>query len=120
VNGYRFSSGSLVAEAGTSVSNKIPIKKGDIIKISGVTLRENQDRLCVNINRADNGQEAGAVGYFNSGVLVGSTKLMSYKGYEDGVYTFFVEGEYTGTINSFRFSMPTPSDFSKVKIYTNQ
>ena len=115
VNNYRFSSSGLAAQAGTSVSNKIQIKKGDTIKISGVTLRENTDRLYVNIIEGD-GEEGQAIGYFNSSVLSGGSKIMSYKGYEDGVYTFFVENEYTGTINYFRFAMPTPTDFSKVKV----
>ena len=115
VNGYRFSSSGLAVQEGTSVSNKIQIKKGDTIKISGVTLRESQDRLCVGfINSA--GEDTYAVGYFNVGVIIGGTKLMSYKGYADGVYTFFVENGYTGTINYFRFAMPTPTNFSKVKV----
>ena len=130
VNGYRFSSSGLAIQEGTSVSNKIQIKKGDTIKISGVTLRENQDRLCVNITTSGTGEDVDALGYFNIGVLVGGAKAMSYKGYADGVYTFFVESEYTGTINYFRFAMPTPTNFSKVKViregtelditYTNQ
>ena len=86
------------------------------IKISGATLRENQDRLCVNITTRTTGEVADTLGYFNVGVVIGDTKLMSYKGYADGVYTFFVESEYTGTINHFRFAMPTPTNFSKVKV----
>ena len=116
VNGYRFSSSKLVVQEGTSVSNKIQIKKGDTIKISGVTLRESQDRLCVNISIGDIGEKVDTLGYFNNGVIIGGSKLMSYKGYEDGVYTFFVDGDHTGTINSFRFAMPTPTNFSKVKV----
>lgn len=116
VNGYRFSSSGLVAQEGTSVSNKIQIKKGDTIKISGVTLRESQDRLYVNFSRGDTGEEGQILSYFNLGASVGSAKVMSYKGYSDGVYTFFVESEYAGTINHFRFAMPTPTNFSKVKV----
>ena len=112
VNGYRFSSSGLAAEAGSSVSNKIPIQKGDIIKISGVTLRENADRLCVNVTRTDTGEDGDQLGYFNNGIV----DVMSYTGCVDGVYTFIVEDEYDGPINYFRFAMPTPTDFSKVKV----
>ena len=71
--------------------------------------------MCVDFNNSI-GEDTDAVGYFNVGVVIAGTKLMSYKGYADGVYTFFVENEYTGAINHFRFAMPTPTNFSKVKV----
>lgn len=118
-NNYRFSSSGPAVETGTSISNMIPIKKGDTIIISGVTLRENADRIAVNVTEAD-GDNATCYGYFNNGVQTGGDTLISYKGYENGAYTFVVEDEFSGEIHYFRFAMPTPTDFSKVKVQITQ
>ena len=115
VNNYRYSSSGLSVQNGTSVSNIILITKGDTIKISGVTLRENTDRMCVNTTQA-NGTVTDALGYFNSGISAGGVALIEYKGYENGVYTFYIPNTYSGSINHLRFAMQTPSDFSKVKV----
>lgn len=116
VNDYRFSSSGLAVQAGTSVSNIIPIKKGDTIKISGVTLRENTDRLCINITTQTTGERANCLGYFNAGIVVGGVSVCEYKGDKSGSYTFYIPNTYSGEINYLRFAMETPSDFSKVKV----
>lgn len=115
VNGYRYSSSGLAAEAGTSVSNKILIQKGDTIKISGVTLREGKDRVYIDLTTL-NGSSGQAIGYFNNGASSGGVTVIEYKGYSDGVYTFYIPSTYAGEINYFRFAMPTPTNFSEIKV----
>ena len=115
VNNYRFSSSGLSAEAGTSVSNIIPIQKGCTIKISGVTLREGQDRVYIGLTTSS-GLSGQAIAYFNNGASSGGVAVIEYKGYSDGVYTFYIPSTYAGIINYFRFAMPTPTNFNSVVV----
>lgn len=123
VNGYRFDSGgNPSAQAGTSLSNKVqldrPLTAGDVIRIKGVTLRENADRVILSVLTAS-GTEAYPAGYFQNGAVFSGDALISYDGLEDGVYTFTI-GSYGGTINYFRFAMPTPTDASAVIVTVNE
>ena len=113
VNGYRFSSSGISAQSGTTVSNTISCKNGDVIRIKGVTLREGTDRIQIIGN--DFGNDA--VAYFNNGYTVGDNTYVSYDGLIDGVYTFAVKHE---NITGFRFAMPTPADANSVIVTVNE
>ena len=116
VNGYRFSSSGPSAQAGTTLSNVIPCKNGDVIRVKGVTLTENTHRVAVDIAPAG-GTTAPNYQYFN----VGLSSAWSYDGIgADGAYTFTINATYSGTITNFRFAMPTPSDASTVIITVNE
>lgn len=120
VNGYRFSSASIAAENGTTLSNYIPCKNGDIIKIKGVNLRENADRIAIYIMRTDTNAYQWSYGYHNVGVDLGGkivTELLSHK---DGVYTFKLLCNTPHIIKGFRFAMPTPTDPSQVIVTVNE
>ena len=92
VNGYRYSSSGPAAKNRTSISNIIPIEKGDTVKNSGVTLREGTDRVVINTSQTS-GNVVDAMGYFNDGIPVVG---FEYQGYEDGVYTFYLTDSYEG------------------------
>lgn len=116
VNGYRYgSSGGPSAQAGTTLSNLIPCKKGDVIRIKGVTLRENTDRIAVFYPGSENGTR----GYFNNGITASNTPV-SYDGLSDGVYKFTISSTSTEEIYGFRFAMPTPDDASAVIVTVNE
>lgn len=117
VNGYRYSSsGGPSAQSGTTISNTIPCKKGDVIRIKGVTLRENTDR----INLFHSGTEHGARGYFNVGISSTAGVGVTYDGLVEGVYKFTISADGDYEVTGFRFAMPTPEDASEVIITVNQ
>ena len=120
VNGYRISSSGITAQEGTTLSNPITCKSGDIIRIKGVNLRENTDRLSVYIFRQDIQEYGWSHGYYNVGIDLGGnivTELLSHK---DGVYTFKLLYNTPHIISKLRFAMPTPIDASDVIITVNQ
>lgn len=119
VNGYRFgSSGAPSAQSGTTVSNMVACKGGDVIRIKGVTLRENIDRVAIHLGGND--ETNYSRGYFNVGVTFGNDSPVIYNGLEDGVYTFTLSNWGSNVIDGFRFAMPTPEDASKVIITVNE
>lgn len=120
VNGYRLSSTGVSAQSGTSLCNTIDVKNGDVIRISGVTLRENVDRTLIEIVRADTGETVEDYQYFQNDHLSGNKVSLSYDGLENGVYKFSIPADYSNTVKSFRFAMPTPEDASKVIITVNE
>lgn len=121
VNGYRFSSGGISAQAGTTLSNIIPITYGDVIRIKGVTLRNSADRWQFGFIQVGQTVETLAVGYYNTDYKAGAITYLKYNGYENGVYTYTVTPETWGhTPKSFRFAMPTPANANDVIITINQ
>ena len=119
VNGYRFGSGGTPsAQSGTSISNSIACKTGDVIRIKGVTLRENNDRVGVHVVGKD--ALTYTVGYFQVGVVAGEHNPVVFNGLKDGVYTFTISSWGTSVIDGFRFAMPTPADASTVIITVNE
>ena len=119
VNGYRFSSTAISAQAGTTLSNVIECTNGDVIRIKGVTLRSGTDRFAVNRTADSTGVTADSYGYYNSPAAIGGNALWSFDGLTDGVYKFTI-GSGAFTVNSLRFAMPTPEDASSVIITVNE
>ena len=122
VNNYRISSSGISTESGTTLSNIIPCKSGDTIRIKGVTLRSSKDRVAVYYNNLEGTMAANSIapGYFQNGVVSGQDTVATYNGLEDGVYSFTVSnwGEYV--VTGFRFAMPTPTDASAVVVTVNE
>lgn len=110
-SGITSSSGS-----GTTVSNMIPCKNGDVIRIKGVSLRSGTDRIAI----FGSTFSAWAAGYFNNGISLGSINAVVYNGLSNGVYTFTVTTDKTHTYTGIRFAMPTPTDASTVIITVNE
>ena len=108
VNGYRLSSSGLAARADTTVSNSISCKYGDVIRIKGVTLRENDDRICVTFYQ--NGGEVDDLQYWN----VGNTFTCELI---DDVYVVTIQN-----VNAMRlrFAMPTPTNPDAIIVTRNQ
>ena len=115
VNGYRISGDGVTAQAGTTVSNTINCKNGDTIRISGVILRENSDRLAFDMIRSDTGEDYLAASYWNA-----THELFTLNVTDTGVYEITINKNYVHTVKTFRFAMPTPSDASKVIITLNE
>lgn len=122
VNGYRYSSsGDPSAEAGTTVSNMIPIyANGGTLRIKGATLRESKDRIALFITKSD-GSQTSLRGYFNVGIT-NSSGNVTYNGFENDTYTFTItKGTDTSvTLTGIRFAMATPTDADAVIITVNQ
>ena len=116
VNGYRYASSGITAESGTTISNLISCKGGDVIRVKGVKLRD-ADRIAIYFANAS-GTEAFTVGYYGSGITNTSASVV-YNGYENEVYTFTIANG-SGTATGFRFAMPTPTDVSEVIITKNE
>lgn len=113
VNGYRFSSTAISAQSGTTVSNYISCKIGDVIRIKGVTLRENADRFGIYYTR--NNEESKSIAYWNVTHNLFTCSLI------DGVYTItLLEHDGTYNIHDLRFAMPTPADASAVIVTVNE
>ena len=121
VNGYRFGGTTQDIEArnGKTISNFINCRKGDVIRIKGVALEENSDRLAAGVLTSE-GVARYVLGYFNNGAYSGDLAVISYNGLSDGIYTFTVEDDYGGDIIGFRFSMNTPTDPNSVVITVNE
>lgn len=107
VNGYRFSSSAITAQEGTTLSNHIFCKKGDVIRIKGVDLRGSADRFYVYV--PDYGID---LQYWNVGSNFWTCEVV------DGVYVVTIT-DY-GAVERFRFAMPTPTDASKVIVTVNE
>jgi hypothetical protein len=121
VNGYRYSSsGGASAQSGTTLSNPVICTGGDVIRIKGVTLRENTDRICLYTDDEHFTTTDGVRGYFNAGITFGVQAPMIYNGLENGVYTFTLSNWDDYEIKAFRFAMPTPTDASQVIITVNE
>lgn len=124
INGYRFSSGTLSDEytdQPSTVSNSIAVKVGDVVRIKGVTLRENSDRIAIQ-TKANIDTLGYTIGYFNVGITAGSSTPVVYNGLEDGVYTFTISEWADNEIVYFRFAMPTPTaeDANKIIVTVNE
>lgn len=120
VNGYRFSSSGISAQSGTTLSNEIPVKFGDVIRVKGVTLREGADRWQFVTKQID-GTEYAEWQYFNVNMFSGSITYLTYEGVENGIYTYRVTSDtYGHTPISFRIAFPTPTNASDVIITVNQ
>lgn len=107
--GYRLnSSGNVEAQSGTTVSNIIPCKKGDVVRIKGVTPRASADRITT---VASNGTKSNTA-YFS--------------GLPTTAYGYVVNGdvlEITPNVEAcdgIRFAMPTPADASTIIITVNE
>ena len=124
VNGYRFSgsSGAPSTQEGTTISNHIACKGGDVIRIKGVTLRENIDRVAIQTKANVGTEEDYSRGYFNVGITFGTDTPVVYNGLENGVYTFTLSNWGGNEISSFRFTMPTPTaeDANKIIVTVNE
>lgn len=123
VNGYRFSSAGISAQnAGvpSTLSNEIPIKFGDVIRIKGVTLREGSDRWASALTDAE-GEVYTEYQYFNNNLTSGTITYLTYEGVENGVYTYRVTSATNGkTPVSFRIAFPTPTNANDVIITVNE
>ena len=109
VNGYKLSSTGLAARSDSTVSNSIPCAYGDVIRIKGVTLRENDDRICVTFLDA-NGDEWDDLQYWHV---------------ENSFKCELIDDTYVVTIKHsrairFRFAMPTPENANAIIITKNQ
>lgn len=120
VNGYRITSSTIGAQAGTTVSNTIACTNGDVIRIKGVSLRAGTDRIVAYAKEFTTNDWA--AGYFNIGIQLGSLEIVSKCETPDanGVYTFNITTDKTKTITGLRFAMPTPADASAVIITKNE
>lgn len=107
VNGYRFTSSGIGAQAGTTLTNEIPCTTGDVIRFKGAKLRENADRVMLKTTQDSQ------YGYFNNGIPGNVT----FNGVADGVYTFTI---IYGADTYVRFAMPTPADASAIVITVNE
>lgn len=114
VNDQRFSSSGISAQSGTTVSNSIPCKEGDTIRIKGVSLRSNTDRFQVTYTKAD-GSTGNGYDYWNA-----TTSTLFSCVEENGVYVVTMKEHATYTTTGFRFAMPTPADASKVIVTVNE
>lgn len=121
VNGQRFSSSGISAQSGSTVSNPIPCKMGDTIRIKGITFREGTDRIAVPYKRISDSYAGKGIGYFQNGVAVDGISIVRYDGLENGVYTFTLPEQSTYSVDgTFRFAMPTPTDASTVIVTVNE
>ena len=118
-DGYRFSSSGESAKDGTTISNIIPCAKGDIVRVKGITLTENQHRIAVTYTNAETLTESNAYGYINAPATVGGYALWAYA-VEDDVYMFTIQTDTPHTITGIRFAMPTPADASAVIVTVNE
>lgn len=112
VNGYRYSSSGISAQSGTTISNHIPCKVGDVIRIKGVTLRENTDRLGLYYTHEGAATEGKA--YWNATHQLFSCELV------DDVYVLTIKQHEDYVFSSIRFAMPTPTDANAVIITVNE
>lgn len=123
VNGYRFGSAGITAQnAGvpSTLSNEIPIKFGDVIRVKGVTLREGSDRWQFTMKHVDT-EVVQHYQYFNNSMTAGVIEYLAYEGVENGVYTYRVTSNTKGhTPISFRIAFPTPTNASDVIITINE
>ena len=120
VNGYRFASSGLSAQSGTTVSNKIPCAAGDVIRLKGVTLRDNNDRISFEFIHAETGKYENIPAYHNAGYLAGGVEYVSPSVLNDGVYTFKITENPVHTPVSIRFAFPTPANADDVIITVNE
>lgn len=115
VNGYRISSSGIGTQSGTTLSNHTPqLVAGDVVRIKGVTFRNNTDRYgCW----ADDGRVMGNyLGY----VSAGSTSYVKVEKVDD-VYEFTILNNSDGIeYCTMRFAFPTPTDPSAVIITVNE
>lgn len=126
-NGYRLSSSSdtgVTTFSGTTTTNFINIKKGDIIRLYGATFVEgnNGNRIGVKVTTAAGAESTPNTNFPNNAVLGGIT-VISYEGLANGVYTFKVHGDYEtagGQIHAIRFSFQTPTNADDVIITVNE
>lgn len=114
VNGYRITSSGISTQAGTTISNINPCKKGDTIRIKGVSLRSNADRFMVDYTKAD-GTKGTAYDYWNV-----TTNVLFSCVESDGAYVVTMKEHADYTTTAFRFAMPTPTDASAVIVTVNE
>lgn len=126
-NGYRLSSSSstgVTTFSGTTTTNFIDVKTGDIIRLYGATFVEgnNGNRIGVKITTAAD-TESVPNATFPNNISLGGITVISYEGLVDGVYTFKVHDGYEaagGKIHAIRFSFQTPADANDVIITVNE
>jgi hypothetical protein len=109
VNGYRFSSSGISAQSGKTVSNFIPCKNGDKVRIKGVTFADSVDRIWV--GKSDKSQIE--LGYITS---ISSTYI-SKATLNGDTYEIDIKNSNVGYI---RFAMTTPTDASAVIVTVNE
>lgn len=109
VNGYRLSSVAISAQSGTTLSNIIPCDIGDVIRVEGVTLRENADRIAL----LHTNDEYSDFQYWNVDANGWTCE------YTDNTYIITIT-PYHNTVKGVRFAMPTPTDPSGIIITKNE
>ena len=114
VNGYRIGSSSISTQSGTTLSNPTSqLVVGDVVRIKGVTFRNNNDRYgCWYNDRM--------AGNYTGYVSAGSTDYVKVEQVDD-VYEFTIlsispEFEYL----TMRFAFPTPENADDVIITVNE
>lgn len=112
VNGYRYSSSGISAQSGTTISNHIPCKVGDVVRIKGVTLRANTDRL--GLYYTHEGVAAEGKAYWDATHQLFSCELVN------DVYVLTIKQHEDYVFSSIRFAMPTPEDASAVIVTVNE
>lgn len=120
VNGYRFSSSGISAQSGTTLTNPIACKAGDVIRIKGVTFRNSTDRYSLHFVRVSDSADVTQNEYFNGNTVVGAYTILQYDGVENGVYKYTLPSQTAYAIKDIRFAMPTPTDVSAVIITVNE
>ena len=112
--------GGVIAFSGTTVTNSIDIKPNNIIRLSGADFIENNNgnRIGVYVTTAA-GANSFSQATFPNDLVLGGVTVISYEGFENGIYSFKVHNDYIeagGEIHAIRFSFQTPENANKVII----
>ena len=108
VNDYRFSSGGIAAETGTTICNYIACKVGDVVRVKGANFRVNQDRY--SLRKADKTAN-GAAYVSNPNASYATVNKVG------DIYEFTIVKADTAFI---RFAFQTPTDASQAIITVNE
>ncbi len=108
---YRISSSGLTAQSGKTVSNYIPCKKGDIVRIKGVDFVDNADRYIVYKSDRTDYIDSQYVNYPSEGVIASFEKV-------GDVYEISLADN--NNIAYIRFAFTTPSNPEDVIITVNE
>lgn len=112
LNGYKISgAGAITAQSGKTLCNKIDCNTNDIIRVKGITFKDNEDRYLF-----ENTTGAGAR-YAYISVLPNIS--LSYT-MEGDVYAFTILQKTFDGQGNIRFSFDTPTDASTVIITKNE
>lgn len=112
--GYRISNSGIVAQAGKTVSNPVPVVIGDVIRVKGVNFVAGEDRYQLNSKNVSGNDNT-----YRAYVSVLPDMALNYA-LEGDVHVFTVVYSNLVSDGSLCFAFSTPSDPSVVIITKNE